>query len=78
MTPVPTLTLPPRRMSDRNSSLTPRETEILELLIQGHIDKEIADLLGISRETVRTHLGKIFTKLNARTRTEAAVKYLGH
>jgi DNA-binding NarL/FixJ family response regulator len=78
MTPGPTLTLPPQRMSDRNSSLTSRETEILELLIQGHIDKEIAEHLGISRETVRTHFGKIFSKLNARTRTEAAVRYLGY
>ena len=51
---------------------------MIELLIQGHIDKEIGEKLGISRETVRTHFGKIFNKLNARTRTEAAVIYLGY
>jgi DNA-binding CsgD family transcriptional regulator len=78
MNPSSASTLAPCRMSGPTSTLSPREIDILELLIQGNIDKEIADKLGISRETVRTHLGNIFGKLKARTRTEAAVKYLGH
>lgn len=59
-------------------SLTPRETEILELLVQGALYKEIAGDLGIGVETVRTHLRNIYRKLHVRTRTEAVVKYLGH
>jgi DNA-binding NarL/FixJ family response regulator len=59
-------------------NLSPRERQILDLLVQGLIDKEIASNLDISRETVRTHLGKIYHKLQVRTRTEAVVKYLGH
>lgn len=57
-------------------NLSPREQQILELLVEGLIDKEIAHELGISRETVRTHLGKIYQKLQVRSRTEAVVKYL--
>lgn len=59
-------------------ALTPRETEILELLVQGALYKEIAAELGIGVETVRTHLRNIYRKLHVRTRTEAVVKYLGH
>lgn len=57
-------------------NLSPREKQILDLLVEGLIDKEIAHELGISRETVRTHLGKIYHKLQVRSRTEAVVKYL--
>lgn len=59
-------------------NLSPREKQILELLVEGLIDKEIAHELGISRETVRTHLSKIYQKLQVRSRTEAVVKYLRH
>ncbi len=58
-------------------SLTPRETQILELLVKGSLYKEIAWELGIGVETVRTHLHKVYKKLHVRTRTEAVVKYLG-
>lgn len=61
-----------------DQNLSTREKQILELLVEGMIDKEIAGHLGISRETVRTHLGKIYHKLQVRSRTEAVVKYLGH
>jgi len=57
--------------------LTPRETQILNLLVKGSLYKEIAWDLGIGVETVRTHLHKIYGKLHVRTRTEAVVKYLG-
>lgn len=56
-------------------NLTPRETEILELLCEGLANKEIADRLGISNETVRVHLKHIYEKLHVRSRTEAAMKY---
>ncbi|WP_193214680.1 response regulator [Luteolibacter marinus] len=68
-------TTPPARNEDHN--LTPRETEILELLVKGGLYKEIAWDLGIGVETVRTHLHNIYGKLHVRTRTEAVVKYLG-
>jgi len=66
---------PPSKNEDHN--LTPREKQILELLVKGGLYKEIAWDLGIGVETVRTHLHNIYGKLHVRTRTEAVVKYLG-
>lgn len=57
------------------TQLTKRETEILELLSGGLANKEIADQLGLSTETVRVHLKHIYDKLHVRSRTEAAIKY---
>jgi DNA-binding NarL/FixJ family response regulator len=59
-----------------SENLSPREIEILELLVAGCYFKEIADRLGISGETVRTHVNHIYLKLHVRSRTEAVVKYL--
>jgi len=56
--------------------LTSREEEILELLSQGFVSKEIASRLSISTETVKSHLKHIYDKLHVRTRTEAVIKYL--
>jgi DNA-binding NarL/FixJ family response regulator len=55
--------------------LSKRETEILEQLCEGLANKEIADRLGISVETVRVHLKHIYEKLHVRSRTEAALKF---
>jgi DNA-binding NarL/FixJ family response regulator len=55
--------------------LSKRETEILELLCEGLANKEIADRLDISVETVRVHLKHVYEKLHVRSRTEAAMKY---
>ncbi len=55
--------------------LTKRETEILELLATGLANKEIADRLNVSIETVRVHLKRIYEKLHVHSRTEAAIKY---
>jgi DNA-binding NarL/FixJ family response regulator len=55
--------------------LSKRETEILELLAQGLANKEIADRLTLSTETVRAHLKRIYDKLHVRSRTEAALRY---
>jgi DNA-binding NarL/FixJ family response regulator len=55
-------------------NLTAREEEVLRLVAQGYINKEIADTLGISLETVRQHLKNCYAKLHVRTRTEAAMK----
>jgi DNA-binding NarL/FixJ family response regulator len=57
-------------------NLTPREEEVLRLVAQGFINKEIADQLGVSIETVRQHLKNSYAKLHVRTRTEAAMKLM--
>jgi DNA-binding NarL/FixJ family response regulator len=57
------------------AELSRREGEILELLCQGDGNKEIADRLNLSVETIRTHLKRIYEKLHVRCRTEAALKY---
>ena len=57
--------------------LSPREESVVVLLSRGYLYKEIADELSIGVETVRTHLRRIYEKLQVRTRTEAVVKYLG-
>ena len=57
-------------------TLTPREQEILDLLAKGDSTREIAEKLGISFETVRAHLRKIYEKLHVNSRSEALLKYL--
>lgn len=51
--------------------VTPREVEILELISQGLRDKEIAEAIGISENTVYVHVKNILAKLEARDRTAA-------
>lgn len=52
-------------------ALTPREIEVLGMLAEGLGNKAIARRLSISEHTVKFHVSSIFTKLNARSRTEA-------
>jgi DNA-binding NarL/FixJ family response regulator len=58
------------------SPLTPREMEILELVVQGMSNRKIAYHLGISHQTVKNHMTSILRKLGATGRTEAAVSAL--
>lgn len=53
------------------ASLTPREQEVLLLVAQGQINKEIAAMLNISERTVKFHVSAIMAKLGAGNRTEA-------
>lgn len=62
--------------SNNIEGLSRRELEILELLSEGLANKEIGARLGISPETVRTHLGHIYEKLHVQGRTEAVTRYL--
>ncbi len=55
------------------SPLTPRETEILNYIAQGYLNKQIAGQLGISEQTIKNHVTSILRKLNANARTEAVV-----
>ena len=58
-------------------TLTPREQEILASLAKGHSYKEIAAELGISGDTTRKHMVRIYEKLHVHSRTEAILKFLG-
>jgi len=51
--------------------VTPRELSTLRLMADGKTNKEIANALGISERTVKTHLGHLFEKLGVTSRTEA-------
>ncbi len=55
------------------TELTPREKDVLTLIAKGHNNAEIADELYISGLTVKTHIGRIFTKLGLRDRAAAIV-----
>jgi DNA-binding NarL/FixJ family response regulator len=55
------------------SPLTPRETEILTHMAQGHLNKQIASLLSISEQTIKNHVTSILRKLDANARTQAVV-----
>jgi DNA-binding CsgD family transcriptional regulator len=50
--------------------ITPRELEILEAIAAGHSNREIAERLFVSENTVKTHAGRLFDKLSARRRTQ--------
>lgn len=66
-----------RKPVNESENLTQREHEILDLIAQGHRDKEIADKLSLSVRTVGTHVRNIYDKLHVRSRTEAVLKFLG-
>lgn len=57
-------------------NLTDRENDIMELMVQGKRNKDIAQELGIKVRTVKNHCTRIFLKLGVKNRTEAALKFL--
>jgi NarL family two-component system response regulator LiaR len=61
---------------DAKFGLSPREMDILELLVEGLSNQEMADRLVISAETVKTHMRLVMEKLMVADRTQAAVKAL--
>jgi DNA-binding NarL/FixJ family response regulator len=60
-------------MSSGNSSLTPRERDVLFSLTDGQTTREIAVGLHLAESTVKAHLGSIYGKLGVANRTQAAV-----
>lgn len=58
------------------ATLSAREKEILARLAEGFLIKEIADQLGISFDTVRSHIRRIYEKLHVNSRAQAVAKYL--
>ena len=76
-------TLPPSvatRLANRlkRENLSPRELEVLQLLVKGRSNKEISAALFISEDTVKSRLKSLFAKLDVQDRTEAAITAVRH
>ena len=59
---------------ESEEALTPREQDVLKLVAEGRLYKEIADAFGLSAHTVHTHIKRIYGKLHAHGRTDALSK----
>ena len=64
----------PARTVAPSTPLTPRETQVVELIAQGHTNARIARRLGVQLSTVRTHVQRLLDKLGARSRAEAVTR----
>jgi len=62
---------PPRQM---DTELSPRQVRILQLLTEGHSYKTCAEVLGLSVDTIRFHVRKIYDRLHVHSRSEAVWK----
>jgi len=71
------VTLHEKEKNDDNN-LTSREIEVIELIAEGMINKEIAKRLYISEKTVKNHVSNIFKKLDVSDRTQAAIYAFKH
>jgi DNA-binding CsgD family transcriptional regulator len=71
--PVPAVSEPfaVNEAQQKQLGITKRELEILELIAQGMSNREIADRLFVSENTVKTHSSRLFDKLSAKRRTQA-------
>jgi DNA-binding NarL/FixJ family response regulator len=63
-------------LRDRQPALTGRESQVLELLVTGMRNKEIAARLGVTEDTARAHIKSIFAKFNVHDRTAALAEAL--
>ena len=55
------------------SPLTPKEMEVLRYMAEGYLNKQIADKLDVTEQTIKNHITSILRKLNANARTQAVV-----
>jgi DNA-binding NarL/FixJ family response regulator len=67
----------PPALPGSHEGLSAREQELLRHLAHGLAYKEVADRMAISIDTVRSHIRRVYEKLEVHSRTEAVVKYLG-
>lgn len=68
----------PRPVPGTGEVLTPRELEVLDLLATGASNADIASELYVSVNTVKTHVQRVLTKLQAASRTEAVARARDH
>lgn len=66
----------PRPAAENAVELSPRERQVLDLLTNGYLYKEIADVLGISVTTVNTYIRRIYEKLHVHSRSQAVAKVI--
>ena len=64
---------PPPRLAAAVESLTEREQDVLRAMAAGRSNREIADELFVSAETVKSHVGSVLMKLDVRDRTQAVI-----
>lgn len=69
---------PPREAPARGFGLTPRELDIVETIVAGYSNREIARHLSISEDTVKNHLSNVFDKLGVSSRLELALFAVNH
>ncbi len=65
-------TLARQDLTDRLATLSAREDEVMRLMLQGQLNKQIAEALGIAMRTVEVHRGKVLAKMGARNAAELA------
>lgn len=64
------------RLIMKKDTLTPRELEVLNLVIKGYYNQRISELLCISEHTTKAHLSSIYEKLQVSNRIQAIIKYI--
>jgi DNA-binding NarL/FixJ family response regulator len=74
----PVVAVDPATQGSAFDKLTPRENEVLALVAEGFQNKHIAERLDLSEHTVKLHLHHVISKLGARNRTDAALRYRRH
>ena len=60
----------------KKDTLTPRELEVLDMVIKGYHNPKISELLCISEHTTKAHLASIYEKLHVTNRIQAIIKYI--
>lgn len=71
---VPPAPFAPNAAAQASLCITERELQVLALIAAGRSNKQIAAALGVSPNTVKTHLARLYEKLNAARRTEAILR----